>query len=181
MSANTRIQWIHKKISDNCYPAIAHITEKFSISRRQAQRDIDYLKKVCLAPIAYSSIHKGYYYTEPFNIPLVIQYENDADFHDVVAGLDKYVNQTAVRSITQLQIPYTATLEIKDRMTVLNLRSIIVADEPHHIYRCEFSSVELFLGIIISSGAGIKIVEPDWLREKALDIANRLIQNNSDL
>lgn len=178
MSANERIQWLHKKISENSYPAIAHLTEKFSISRRQAQRDVDYMKKVLEAPIAYSTAHKGYYYTRPFSIPLLIQTENDADFHDVIFGLRSFESANAARAVIQLQLPYSATLEIKDQMTVLNLRSLIVADEPHHRYRCEFPSVELFLGIIISTGADIRIVEPEWLRTRLLDFAQRIIKNN---
>ena len=178
MSANERIQWLHKKISENSYPAIAHLTEKFSISRRQAQRDVDYMKKVLEAPIAYSTAHKGYYYTRPFSIPLLIQTENDADFHDVIFGLRSFESANAARAVIQLQLPYSATLEIKDQMTVLNLRSLIVADEPHHRYRCEFPSVELFLGIIMSMGADIKIVEPLWLRERLVEFAKRVIESN---
>ncbi|MBR3879761.1 MAG: hypothetical protein IKJ24_06565, partial [Clostridia bacterium] len=67
---------------------------------------------------------------------------------------------------------------IKDRMTVLNLRSLITADEPHHRYRCEFPSVELFIGIIMSSGADIKIIEPEWLKLRLVEFAKRVIENN---
>ncbi len=178
MSANNRIQWLHKKISDNCYPGIAHLTEKFSISRRQAQRDVDYLKNKLGAPVAYSSVHKGYYYTESYVIPLAMQTENDADFQNVISGIRNHTEANAERSITQLQFPYSATLEIKDKMTVLDLRSIIVADERHHHYRCEFSSVELFLGILMSAGGNVRIVEPLWLRDKLTEIANRMLEAN---
>jgi hypothetical protein len=87
-------------------------------------------------------------------------------------------NFDAERSVLQLQLPYYATLEIKDRMTVLNLRSLIVSDEPHHRYRCEFPSVELFLGIIVSADADIRIISPDWLRDKLIGFARRLIERN---
>ncbi len=178
MSANKRIQWLHKKISENCYPGISHLTEKFSISRRQAQRDVDYLRHELGAPVAYSSAHKGYYYTEEYIIPLALQAENDADFQDVVSGLRNFTSIGAERSVTQLQFPYSATLEIKDKMTVLNLRSLIVADERHHRYRCEFSSVELFLGVIMSTGGNVRVVEPLWLRERLMQTANRVLEAN---
>lgn len=180
MSANERIQWLHKKISEDSYPSIAHLTEKFSISRRQAQRDVDYLRRELGAPVAYSTLYRGYYYTSPFSIPLMLQTQNDADFHDVISGIRHFESGNADRTVMQLQLPYNATLEIKDRMTVLNLRSLIVSDEPHHRYRCEFPSVEIFLGIIISTGADIKIVEPDWLRERLLEFAHRIIKNNGN-
>ena len=178
MSANDRIQWLHKMISENCYPNAAHLTDKFSISPRQAQRDVEFLRKNLGAPMRYSAIHKGYFYTEKFSLPLVLESENDMDFHDVYRGMRQFDNQNAERSVLQLQLPYTAVLEIKDRMTVLNLRSLIVADEPHHRYRCEFPSVELFLGIIMSTGADIKVIEPLWLREKLVEFAQRVLKNN---
>ena len=180
MSANDRIQWLHKKLSENCYPSIAHITEKFSISRRQAQRDVDHLRHSLNAPIAYSSAHKGYYYTEKFTIPFILQIENDTDFHDVISGLKNFGKSNAEQSVMQLQLPYTATLEIKDKMAVLNLRSLIIADEPKHRYRCEFPSVELFLGIIVSTGADIKIIEPLWLKERLVEFATRILKNNKE-
>jgi predicted DNA-binding transcriptional regulator YafY len=130
------------------------------------------------APLAYSSVEKGYYYTEPFMFPLVIETQNDIDFNDAVSGIREFGDYNAERSIMQLQMPYYATLEIKDRMTVLNLRSLIVADEPHHRYRCEFPSVELFIGIIMSAGADIKIIEPRWLKERLVDFATRVIESN---
>ena len=178
MSANQRIQWLHKKIMDKCYPNAYHLAERFRISHRQAQRDVDYLRNNMGAPLAYSATEKGYYYKEPFVFPLVIETENDIDLNDAISGIREFGDYNAERSIMQLQMPYYATLEIKDRMTVLNLRSLIVSDEPHHRYRCEFPSVELFIGIIMSAGADIKIVEPRWLKERLVDFATRVIESN---
>lgn len=179
MSANDRIQWLHKKISEDCYPSVAHLTEKFSISRRQAQRDIDHLKTVLNAPVVYSHSHKGYFYSAPFSLPSVVETENDADFGDVLASIRDFEKDRAEHSAVQLQLPYTAILEIRDIMTVLNLRSLIVADEPHHRYRCEFPSVELFLGIIMSTSADIKVIEPLWLRDRLVEFAKRVLENNT--
>ena len=178
MSANDRIQWLHKMISENCYPNAAHLAEKFSISVRQAQRDVDYLRRELGAPMRYSALHKGYHYTEKYSLPMLLETENDMNIHDVWRGMRHFNDQSAERSAMQLQLPYTAILEIKDRITVLNLRCFIVSDEPHHRYRCEFPSVELFLGIIISTGADIKIIEPEWLKEKLVEFAQRVLRNN---
>jgi predicted DNA-binding transcriptional regulator YafY len=178
MSANDRIQWLHKRISENSYPRTEHLTKKFSISKRQAQRDIEYMKVKLQAPIAFSHQHKGYFYTEPYVLPFIREIENDADIQDVLTGIHSFEKSKAERSELQLQLPYTALLEIKDIMTVLNLRSLIVADEPHHRYRCEFPSVELFLGIIMSTSADIKVIEPEWLRQKLVDFAKRVLKNN---
>ena len=179
-SASQRIQWLHKKIVDRAYPNAYHLAERFRISHRQAQRDVDYLRHEMGAPLAYSAVEKGYYYSESFTFPLIIEAEGDVDFNDAIIGMKEFGNSSAERSVLQLQLPYYATLEIKDRMTVLNLRSLIVADEPHHRYRCEFPSVELFLGIIMSTGAEIKVVSPDWLRERLVEFAHRVLRNNEE-
>ncbi len=178
MSANDRIQWLHKMISENCYPNAAHLVDKFSISPRQAQRDVEYMRRELDAPMCYSHLHKGYYYKEKYSLPLVLETENDMDIHDVWRGMRNFDAQNAERAVMQLQLPYTAVLEIKDRMTVLNLRGFIVSDEPHHRYRCEFPSVELFIGIIMSTGADIKVIEPLWLRERLVEFAQRVLKNN---
>ena len=63
MSANDRIQWFHKKISANCYPNASHLSERFEISHRQAQRDVEFLRRELGAPLGYCPTRKGYYYT----------------------------------------------------------------------------------------------------------------------
>ena len=178
MSANDRIQWFHKKISAGCYPNASHLSERFEISHRQAQRDVEFLRKELSAPLCYCSTRKGYYYGRDYVLPVVVETENDADYQAVVSGLRAFSDQTAERSVIQMQLPYMAILEITDRMTVMNLRAFIVGEEPHHRYRCEFPSVELFLGIIVSADADIRIVSPDWLRNKLVGFAKRILERN---
>ncbi len=179
MSANDRIQWFHKKILAKCYPNAAHLSEQFDISHRQAQRDVEFLKKNLGAPLGYDTAKKGYFYEEEFVLPLIVESENDTDYQAVLSGLMAYNDYAAERSVIQMQLPYTAVLEITDRMTVMNLRSFIVGEEPRHRYRCEFPSIELFIGIIVSADANIRVVSPDWLRERLVELANRILERNS--
>ena len=86
----------------------------------------------------------------------------------------------ADESIIQMQIPYSATIEIKNKLTALELSNYIVAREPHDRYVCEFHSVEKFLGLLLSMDADFRIVEPYWLREKILRSAKRVVENNQD-
>ena len=47
--------------------------------------------------------------------------------------------------------------------------------------RDEFQSVEMFIGIIMSFDSDIKIISPDWLREKMLSAAEKIIKNNKNI
>ena len=178
MSANDRIQWIHKMISERCYPNSADVSERFGISSRQAQRDIEHMKTALGAPIAYSPSHRGYYYKSKFILPSMVSTENESDYTAVLSGLREFTDASAAVSVVQMQLPYSAVLEIRDKITVMNLRSFIVGEEQRHRYRCEFPSIELFLGIIMSTGAQIRIVSPDWLRNKLVEFAERILESN---
>ena len=104
-SASQRIQWLHKKIVDRAYPNAFHLAERFRISHRQAQRDVDYLRHEMGAPLAYSASEKGYYYSEAFTFPLIIEAEGDVDFNDAITGMKEFGNSDAERSVLQLQLP----------------------------------------------------------------------------
>ena len=79
MHANIRIQWIHKRLSENSYPNCNHLAERFSISHRQAQRDIDYLRDQLGAPICYDSSRKGFYYSGPYTLPFLFASSSRTD------------------------------------------------------------------------------------------------------
>lgn len=178
MSANDRIQWFHKMVSERCYPNSRDISEKFGISARQAQRDLEHMRAALKAPLVYSHAHRGFYYTSEFALPSMVSTENQSDYNSVLAGLREFTDSSAQVSVIQMQLPYSAVLEIKDKITVMNLRSFIVGEERRHRYRCEFPSIELFLGVIMSTGADIRIISPDWLRDKLLELANNILKNN---
>lgn len=62
MSNTHRIAWIDAQIRGGRYPNAVSIAEKFSISPRQASRDLEYLRDTMCAPLVYSYQRKGYYY-----------------------------------------------------------------------------------------------------------------------
>ncbi len=70
MSNLHRLAWIDARIRAKSFPGSRVIAEKFEISVRQAQRDIEYLKYSMGAPVEYSYARNGYYYTdETFSLP----------------------------------------------------------------------------------------------------------------
>ena len=180
MNANIRIQWLHKKLTMKSYPNAQRLAERFGISHRQAQRDFEYLRRELGAPIAYDNSRKGFYYEENYVLPVLLSSDNDDLYIPEIFNVHSKQELSADESIIQMQIPYSATIEIKNKLTALELSNYIVAREPHDRYVCEFHSVEKFLGLLLSMDADFRIVEPYWLREKILRSARRVVENNKD-
>lgn len=180
MNANIRIQWLHKKLSMKSYPNAQRLAERFGISHRQAQRDFDYLRRELNAPIAYDNSRKGFYYETPFVLPMLLSSDNDDLYIPEIFNVTSRQELGADESIIQMQIPYSATVEIKNKLTALELSNYIVAKEPRDRYICEFHSIEKFLGILLSLDADFRIVEPYWLRERILRSARRVVKNNEE-
>ena len=175
--ANTRIQWLHKKIANMYYPNAMRLSERFNISHRQAQRDVDCLKKKLGAPLAYSLEHKGYYYTEQYSLPLVMSSDNDDSLNELADSMSG-ASLRAENTLVQMQIPYTATVEISDKLSVLTLKNFIISKEPRNRYLCEFHNLEQFLSVLITLRSDFKIIEPMWIRERLVKLAERIIKNN---
>ena len=178
MSANNRIQWLHKRIADMRYPNANRLAERFGISHRQAQRDVEYLKNTLGAPLAYNAEHRGFYYTAEYSLPTYTASEGEIDFVDAVTGNEGYA---AHREILQMQIPYSAVITIPDKLTRLELQQFIVGEESRGHFVCEFHNVEMFLGVIFATDADITIEKPDWLRARLVNAAERMIKNNKDV
>lgn len=179
MTANTRIQWLHKRLVNKSYPNSHRLAERFHISPRQAQRDIDFLKKKLNAPIAYDSTRRGFYYTEPYQLPLLLTSDNDDLYLPGIAAVQNPEELAASESIIQMQIPYTATLELSDRLAIMELTPYITEKLGKGRFVCEFHSVEKFIGALIALQADFCIVEPDWLRERLIDAAKRILKNQN--
>ncbi len=179
MNANTRIQWLHKKMTMNSYPNAQRLAERFGISHRQAQRDMDYLRRELGAPIEYDNSRKGFYYTRPFVLPVLFSSDNDDLYMPEIFNAERR-ELAADESIIQMQIPYSSTVEIKNKLTALELSNYIVAKQPKDRYVCEFHSIEKFIGLLLSMDSDFRIVEPYWLRERLVRTAKRVLQNNLD-
>lgn len=179
MNANARIQWLHKKLLSCSYPNSHRMAERFHISPRQAQRDLDFLRKNLHAPIAYDSQKRGFYYTEKFTLPLLLSSDNDDLYIPEINAVQSNEELGAEESIIQMQIPYSATLEINDKLAIMELTPFIVEKNGRNLYVCEFHSIEKFLGLLIGLESDFKILEPLWLREKLVEGATRILKNHS--
>ncbi len=180
MNANTRIQWLHKKMTMNSYPNAQRLAERFGISHRQAQRDFQYLKKDLGAPIAYDNSRKGFYYTQSYVLPVLFSTDNDDVYIPEIFNADRQ-ELAADESIIQMQIPYSATVEIKNKLTALELNQYVIAKLPKDRYMCEFHSIERFIGLLLSLETDFRLIEPYWLRERLVRSARRVLGNNETL
>ena len=77
-----------------------------------------------------------------------------------------------------MQIPYTAEIGISSKLGMLELKDFIVARKAKNILECEFNNIDLFLGLIFTLSADVRILSPEWLREKAVSGAQRILRNN---
>ena len=179
MNANTRIQWLHKKMTMNSYPNAQRLAERFGISHRQAQRDMDHLRRELGAPIAYDKTRKGFFYTEPYVLPVLFSSDNDDLYMPEIFNAEKQ-ELAADESIIQMQIPYSATVEVKNKLTALELSPYIISKESRDRYVCEFHSIERFIGLLLSLDADFRLIEPFWLRERLVRCAKRVLNNNED-
>ena len=178
MSAESRIQWLHKYIANERYPNAHRLAERFGISHRQAQRDVEMLRHEFGAPIAYCAKHRGFYYTEAYELPAYRTSTNADDYFEAITGKRHYA---AKQEILQMQIPYTATLRIPDKLARLDFAPFIKKEESRGNYLCEFQSVEMFLGMVYNCESDITILSPAWLRERLVSAAERALRNNAKI
>ncbi|MDD7675117.1 MAG: WYL domain-containing protein [Eubacteriales bacterium] len=180
MSANQRIQWLHRKITEMSYPNAKRLAERFGISHRQAQRDVEFLQLRLGAPLAYDFKRRGYYYTEEFSLPIAVTTANSEEYNGVVATApDLDSEPQADSTVIQLQLPYSAQIKVADRLTAVEMGGYITERISDNVYRCEFHSIEKFMSVIMSLEADITVLSPDWLRARLVRAAERIIRNNS--
>lgn len=67
MSKLERVVFINRAVKSTGGIRLTDIIDEFSVSARQAARDIEYLRYSCDAPIEYDTALRAYRYTEPFD------------------------------------------------------------------------------------------------------------------
>ena len=63
-SQYARLMELDRKIRDGGYPNCLTFAESWGVSQKTVQRDIDFLRDQCGAPIAYERERKGFYYED---------------------------------------------------------------------------------------------------------------------
>jgi predicted DNA-binding transcriptional regulator YafY len=67
-----RFVWFDDRVRAQKYPNATTLAEKFELSTKTAQRDIEFMRDRLLCPLDYDSSQKGYYYDDDtFSLPMV--------------------------------------------------------------------------------------------------------------
>ena len=102
--------------------------------------------------------------------------EREAEYIDIASDVEKNIRDSGDE--LQLRIPYSVQLKIHDKLTVMDLRRFIVGKESKNVYNCEFYNVDNFLGILFTLDADVTVLKPEWLRERVISSAERILKNN---
>lgn len=63
-----RLVFEHKLIKAGHFPNCTTMSKKLEVAVTTVQRDMDFLRDRFMAPIEYDYFHKGFYYTQPFEL-----------------------------------------------------------------------------------------------------------------
>jgi predicted DNA-binding transcriptional regulator YafY len=111
-----RIQWFDQQIREGKNPNSNHLAQQFEISKRQAQRDIEYLGVSLRAPLLYISKNRGYCYEDQtFVLPLLYMTEEEKKVLKFLAFRYKqynYENAAAVNRVGHLLSRFTDEQEV---------------------------------------------------------------------
>lgn len=111
MSNMHRIQWFDQQIIQGSYPNSTKLAQQFEISKRQAQRDIEYLEMSLRAPLLYVARHRGYCYEDKaYVLPHLYMTEDEKKVLKYLAHRYRnynYDNADAIRRVAQLLERFT--------------------------------------------------------------------------
>lgn len=100
MSRLERIYSFHQKLKNNSFPNATTLIEEFELSRATAHRDISYMRDRLLAPIAFNSTRKGFYYTEDdFTLP----FEDSPKLLFLMGLLNKMADEVGLGGLPEMK------------------------------------------------------------------------------
>lgn len=100
MSRLERIYAFHQKLKKNSFPNATTLIEEFELSRATAHRDISYLRDRLLAPLAFNSTRKGFYYTDnDFTLP----FEDSPKLLFLMGLLNKMADEAGLGGLPEMK------------------------------------------------------------------------------
>jgi len=100
MSRLERIYAFHQKVKNNRFPNATTLIDEFELSRATAHRDISYMRDRLLAPLAFDSSRKGFYYTEDdFTLP----FEDSPKLLFLMGLLNKMADEAGLGGLPEMK------------------------------------------------------------------------------
>lgn len=136
MSSLHRIQWIDQQIRAENYPNSTLIAKKFEISKRQAQRDIEYMEMSMHAPLLYVAKKRGYCYEDDtYVLPHVYITEDEQKILKYLAHRYRNHQYESSRSIRRVAHLLEHFSESEDEL--INVRLPMFDVQPLSIHNIE--------------------------------------------
>ncbi len=136
--AYERYYWFHEQIKCNEHPNSKLLAEKFEISQKTAQRDIEFMRDRIGAPLEYSHADRGYYYTDKgYELPPIWLNENELvafilakrlataiPDRNLKDSLNKFINKLSSRLSDKVGFNLD---DIQDKISLKNIRILILS------------------------------------------------------
>jgi len=187
--------WFHNRVAENAYPNAAALAERFEISSRQAQRDIEYMRDSMNASLEYCAKERGYRYEKEYVLPNFFLSESERETVRLLAkqskelssfGYGKYQGQAEIlskisalateESRTVTKEPFFAEIEmVGSRTSAAPLDHFLCGKVDGQKYTYAFFDPDVFISVLIASHLDFKIVKPNWLREHMKERLSRLL------
>jgi predicted DNA-binding transcriptional regulator YafY len=154
---HSRLLFIDRKIRELAYPNCATLAREWEVSDKTIQRDLEYMRTMLDAPLAYDARQRGYFYTEEsFHLPAIAL--NDSDLFAVfLAGkvLKQYENTPIYERLTSLfakiadSLPEKITIDpaqLNDRFSFFVSPHSMIAEQ---VWETVFSGLRTFRSLEI--------------------------------
>lgn len=119
MSSIHRIHWFDEQIRSGRFPNSGSLARQFEISRRQAQRDIEYMVNTLRAPLMYAAKYRGYCYEDQtFRLPHLYMTEEEQRVLKYLAHRYRhydYDQSDVVKRVAHLLERFTAEEHLLDQ------------------------------------------------------------------
>jgi predicted DNA-binding transcriptional regulator YafY len=138
-----RYAWFHGRVKADAFPNAAHLAEQFELSRKQAQRDVAFMRERLGAPLRYDADRRGYGY-EDGNYELPPVWLKEEELHALCLALrlsaaipDQDLKQSLHRLMERfLSLRSTDTppgfRELEERVSVRNVAYYRVPEPVFH-------------------------------------------------
>jgi predicted DNA-binding transcriptional regulator YafY len=137
-----RFLWFQNEIKNGKYPNTKTLAEKFEITRKTAQRDIEFLRDRMGAPLVYIPEHRGFAYEDNTYELAGFWLEEDAlislllAYRLVSAVPDKSIKASLRAFLEQLlaKLSHSGAISVKDLSSKISVRNIEYSRTSEKIY-----------------------------------------------